>query len=101
MAYARVLSLMLYSGSLLLAGCEAPTHMTPIASTPVVHREAFMPTGQAVSPPQGFASFCHRDPQECIGGTDQPRHITLTKDRGQELEAVNAYVNGFPENRAT
>lgn len=98
MAYARVLSLMLYSGSLLMAGCEAPAQMPPSTSIPAVHREAFMPTGQAVSPPQGFTSFCHRDPQECIGGTDQPRHIKLTRERGQELEAINAYVNGFPEN---
>lgn len=99
MVPARVRRLTTWIGLLLLTtACAAtpdPMAMTP---PPVVHHEAYMPTGQAVPAPQGFRMLCLRDPAECSGGTDAPRPMTWTEQRSRDLETVNAYVNGFPEN---
>lgn len=98
MASVRVRRLTIWIGLLLpMAGCADTSDAPAITPAPPVRHEAYMPTGQAVPPPQGFKMLCLRDPSECSGGTNAPRRLTLTRQRSQELEAVNAYVNGFPE----
>lgn len=52
-----------------------------------------MPVGQQVVPPNGFISFCVRNPKECEGGTDHPTDMALTPGRWTQLNEVNDYVN--------
>ncbi len=53
----------------------------------------WMPTGAATIPPGGFLGFCVKNLQECRASSQDTAAIELTKDRWQDLVAVQTKVN--------
>jgi len=54
---------------------------------------------QQTMPPVGFIGFCLRNPDsdECSGGTDHPRVVTLTPHHWAEIAEVDAWGNSLPQ----
>jgi len=94
----RIYSLAFAAGiALWVAGCQSTGSIGQsgriLTNSGVTLAAVHMPVGQQVVPPNGFISFCLRNPKECEGGTDHPADMTLTPGRWAQLNEVNDYVN--------
>ncbi len=94
----RNYSLALAAGiALWVAGCQSTGSIGQsggmLMNSGVTMAALHMPVGQQVVPPNGFISFCLRNPKECEGGTDHPTNMVMTPGRWTQINEVNDYVN--------
>ena len=49
--------------------------------------------GETTRAPIGWVEFCAENPEECRGGTTQPRDIVMSQAAWRDLNKVNRWVN--------
>jgi predicted transglutaminase-like cysteine proteinase len=57
-------------------------------------RPLYAGLGDTIRAPIGWVEFCADNPDECAGGTSQPRDVVMSQAAWRDLVKVNRWVNG-------